>query len=315
MPLKRKSDFSIAVRAICKCGAIKIFSFSDASACGGSAMDSRWGGATACHVAPLPQSAKVFVRARMCRSFDEILRATCPARRGPPRWRATDLKLGPAMITSPRRDRRARAIAEMLAMIADAHPKTGREWPRPSCTTNEELMWEDATEFSAALERLFASHQHRYSGKLTPRGRTGILAPWLQKVKERQPSDGRESNSSLQSIAFTPEQTINRLEMADVDLGPGSNTAVNILFLSKPLGPHFATKGNMPGECRTWSICCLFCLRFLVVRHSAWSSRCWYIRSRFQTPISQIEKLLAWYFVYLFYPRLPHFHLGSQVSS
>jgi hypothetical protein len=81
------------------------------------------------------------------------------------------------MITSPRRDRRARAIAEMLAMIADAHPKTGREWPRPSCTTNEELMWEDATEFSAALERLFASHQHRYSGKLTPRGRTGILAP------------------------------------------------------------------------------------------------------------------------------------------
>ena len=81
------------------------------------------------------------------------------------------------MITSPRRDRHARAIAELLAMIADAYPETEREWQRPARATNEESLWEDVTEFSAALERFSASHQHRNFGKVTPRGRSGISAP------------------------------------------------------------------------------------------------------------------------------------------
>jgi hypothetical protein len=82
------------------------------------------------------------------------------------------------MITSPRRDRQTRAIAEMLAMIADAHSETERGRPRPACATNEDSLWEDVTEFSAALERFSASH-----GKLTPRGRSGISIPWyLPKV-------------------------------------------------------------------------------------------------------------------------------------
>jgi hypothetical protein len=87
------------------------------------------------------------------------------------------------MITSPRRDRQTRAIAEMLAMIADAHSETERGRPRPACATNEDSLWEDVTEFSAALERFSASHQCRNFGKLTPRGRSGISIPWyLPKV-------------------------------------------------------------------------------------------------------------------------------------
>ena len=81
------------------------------------------------------------------------------------------------MITSPRRDRQARAIAEMLAMIADSHPETKRGRLRPACAANEEWLWEDVTEFSAALETYCAIHQHRISGKLTPRGRSGISVP------------------------------------------------------------------------------------------------------------------------------------------
>jgi hypothetical protein len=79
-------------------------------------------------------------------------------------------------MTSQRRDRRARAIAEMLAMIADAHPETERGRPRPASATSEESLWEDVTEFSAAMERFSAAHPHRNSSKFTPRGRPGISA-------------------------------------------------------------------------------------------------------------------------------------------
>jgi hypothetical protein len=56
------------------------------------------------------------------------------------------------MIHSSRRDRKAKAIAEVLAMIADAHPETSPHHPRP-CRETDEWLWESATEFCAALER------------------------------------------------------------------------------------------------------------------------------------------------------------------
>ena len=56
------------------------------------------------------------------------------------------------MIHSSRRDRKARATAEVLAMIADVHPKRAPHRPRPARETDE-WLWESATEFCAALER------------------------------------------------------------------------------------------------------------------------------------------------------------------
>jgi hypothetical protein len=60
------------------------------------------------------------------------------------------------LINLSRRDRKAKAIAEMLAMIADAHPPLGSRPSRPVLET-EEWLWESATEFCAALES-YAKH-------------------------------------------------------------------------------------------------------------------------------------------------------------
>ena len=53
------------------------------------------------------------------------------------------------MIHSSRRDRKTKAIAEVLAMIADAHPPLA---PLRACPVleTEEWLWESATEFCAA---------------------------------------------------------------------------------------------------------------------------------------------------------------------
>ena len=56
------------------------------------------------------------------------------------------------MIHSPRRDRKTKAIAEVLAMIGDAHPELAPHHPRPVRKTDE-WLWEYATEFCAALDR------------------------------------------------------------------------------------------------------------------------------------------------------------------
>jgi hypothetical protein len=55
-----------------------------------------------------------------------------------------------AMIRSSRRDRKAEAIAEVLAMIDDTHPELSP--PRPVRETDEGLA-ESATEFCAVLDR------------------------------------------------------------------------------------------------------------------------------------------------------------------
>lgn len=64
------------------------------------------------------------------------------------------------MIHSLRRDRKAKAIAEVLAMIADAHPQLAPHRPRPVLET-EDWLFESATEFCAALEK--------YAERVTPR--------------------------------------------------------------------------------------------------------------------------------------------------
>jgi hypothetical protein len=61
------------------------------------------------------------------------------------------MKPGKAMIHSSRRDRKAKAIAEVLAIIADANQKPVPHPPRPTRETNE-WLWESATEFCAALD-------------------------------------------------------------------------------------------------------------------------------------------------------------------
>jgi hypothetical protein len=56
------------------------------------------------------------------------------------------------MIHSSRRERKTKAIVEVLAMLADAHPELVRHRPRPVLKT-EEWLRERATEFCAALDR------------------------------------------------------------------------------------------------------------------------------------------------------------------
>ena len=54
------------------------------------------------------------------------------------------------MIRSSRRDRKAKATAEVLAMIDDIHPELSPSGP--VCETDERLA-ESATEFCAVLDR------------------------------------------------------------------------------------------------------------------------------------------------------------------
>jgi hypothetical protein len=68
-----------------------------------------------------------------------------------PHWRFCR-QLDKAMIHSSHRDRKAKAIAEVLAMIADAYPPPAPHRPRPVLET-EEWLWESATEFCAAMDR------------------------------------------------------------------------------------------------------------------------------------------------------------------
>jgi hypothetical protein len=57
-----------------------------------------------------------------------------------------------AMIHSSRRDRKAKAIAEVLAMIANAQAPLAPHRPRPLLEPDERLF-ETAAEFCAALEK------------------------------------------------------------------------------------------------------------------------------------------------------------------
>jgi hypothetical protein len=59
------------------------------------------------------------------------------------------------MIHSSRRDRKGKAVAEVLAMIADAHPPIMPVRPRAVLET-EEWLFESATEFIEALEKYYA---------------------------------------------------------------------------------------------------------------------------------------------------------------
>jgi hypothetical protein len=60
-----------------------------------------------------------------------------------------------AMTHSSRRERRTKAIAEVLAMIADAYPELAPDRP-DSDREAEEWLWEIASGFCAALDRYAA---------------------------------------------------------------------------------------------------------------------------------------------------------------
>jgi len=63
------------------------------------------------------------------------------------------------MIRSSRRDPKVRAIAEVLAMIADADTKLVPQYRRP-VREADDWPWENAAEFCAALDR--------YAGRAMP---------------------------------------------------------------------------------------------------------------------------------------------------
>lgn len=67
------------------------------------------------------------------------------------------------MIHSSHRDRKTKAVAELLAMIADDHPPLTPHQPRP-VLDSEEWLFESATEFIEALEKYYtgrAAHVKR----------------------------------------------------------------------------------------------------------------------------------------------------------
>ena len=106
-----------------------------------------------------PTLANPFMRrAKLCRNLNNI-----PAKyllRGKVRFvdaREILKQPGKAMIHSSRRDRKTKAIAEVLAMIADAHPEPAPHGPHRVPETDE-WLWGSATEFCAALEKYYAGH-------------------------------------------------------------------------------------------------------------------------------------------------------------
>jgi hypothetical protein len=83
------------------------------------------------------------------------------------------------MIPSQRKDRKAKAIAEALALIAGTGPGTGPgSGPEfaPLADSEDERLWDDATAFGAALEKLFDRHLDRKAGNHARR-RHGI---WIR---------------------------------------------------------------------------------------------------------------------------------------
>ena len=115
------------------------------------------------------------------------------------------------MIHSSRRVGRTKAIAEVLAMIADAHPEIAPHHPRPVHESGE-WLWESATEFCTALDR-YAEQAARLNRKLlsapascsSPKVVEGesygcprpvLPAPWISKrrmtIKRRAGAQSRE---------------------------------------------------------------------------------------------------------------------------
>src|ERR1700730_12395612 len=72
-----------------------------------------------------------------------------------PHWKFCK-QLDKAMIRASHRDRKGKAIAEVLAMIYDASPPLAPRRPRPVHETDE-WLWESHTEFCAAMDR-YAEH-------------------------------------------------------------------------------------------------------------------------------------------------------------
>jgi hypothetical protein len=68
------------------------------------------------------------------------------------------------MIHSSRRDRKAKAIAEVLAMIADAYPPLAPRRPRPVLEA-EEWLFGSVTEFIEALEQYYAERATKIKRK------------------------------------------------------------------------------------------------------------------------------------------------------
>jgi hypothetical protein len=64
------------------------------------------------------------------------------------------------MVHSSGRVGRTKTIAEVLAMIADAHPEIAPNQPRP-VRESDEWLWECATEFCAALNPLYVERKGR----------------------------------------------------------------------------------------------------------------------------------------------------------
>jgi hypothetical protein len=85
--------------------------------------------------------------------------------------------------SSRRRDRKTKAIAEVLAMIADAHPELAPYHPRLVCETDE-WLWENATEFCAAFDRFAGSARQTKKEEITREaGRSKRGASWVFKAR------------------------------------------------------------------------------------------------------------------------------------
>jgi hypothetical protein len=122
------------------------------------------------------------------------------------------------MIHSSRRDRKTKAIAEALAMIADAHPELDPHRPRPVRETDE-WLWESATEFCAMLDH--------YAGRnMLPKLQSlpdGMVSPiqWASLVvsgRKRLRNDSAPKDAGVAAAANTKYWAIPAVYMRTVDL-------------------------------------------------------------------------------------------------
>jgi len=99
-------------------------------------------------------------RARCYRNFDEMLNLMCWLWRNPFCRRVGNIQQrNKAMIPSSRRDRKTKAMAEMLAMMIEPHPPGTIHSSCSVCETDE-WMWEIVTDFCAALDRYAGRAKH-----------------------------------------------------------------------------------------------------------------------------------------------------------
>jgi hypothetical protein len=103
---------------------------------------------------------------------------------------------GSAMIHSSHRDRKTKAVAEVLAMIPVVHHELMPHRPRPVRETDE-WLWKSATEFCAAMDRYAERAMDIIERESTASSRANAAAPPYKGIPRHSRGIPLHSNESI----------------------------------------------------------------------------------------------------------------------